>query len=81
MSSIIQKLLSQILMNVLKIPILVMVMPVVLTPLDPTTAHVTLDLKEMDVTALVSTVRLMWWTGPIIIHFLIFLSVYSIQCL
>ena len=40
-------------MNVLRILILVMVMPVVLTPLDPTTAHVTLDLKELDVTALV----------------------------
>ena len=32
-----------------------MVMPVVLTPLDPTTAHVTLDLKEMDYIALVCT--------------------------
>ena len=40
-------------MNVLRIPILVMAMPVVLTPLDPTTARVTLDLKEMDLTALV----------------------------
>ena len=45
--------LSQILMNVLRILIPVMVMPVVLTPLDPTTAHVTLDLKETDLTALV----------------------------
>ena len=62
-------------MNVLRILILVMVMPVVRTPLDPTTAHVTLDLKETDLTALVCTVRLMWWTGPIIFHFLIFLSV------
>ena len=41
-------LLSQTLMNVLRDLILVMVMPVVLTPLDPTTAHVTLDLKETD---------------------------------
>ena len=41
-------LLSQTLMNVLRVLILVMVMPVVLTPLDPTTAHVTLDLKETD---------------------------------
>ena len=40
--------LSKILMNVLRIPILVMVMPVVLTPLDPTTALVTLDMKETD---------------------------------
>ena len=46
-------LLPQILMNVLRILIIVMVMPVVLTPLDSTTARVTLDLKEMDVTALV----------------------------
>ena len=44
---------SQILMNVLRILILVMVMPVVLTPLDPTTARVTLDLKEMELIALV----------------------------
>ena len=43
----------QILMNVLRILILVMIMPVVLTPLDPTTARVTLDLKEMDLIALV----------------------------
>ena len=42
-------------MNVLRILILVMIMPVVLTPLDPTTAHVTLGLKEMDLTALVCT--------------------------
>ena len=35
-------------MNVLRILILVMVMPVVLTPLDPTTALVTLDMKETD---------------------------------
>ena len=40
--------LSQILMTVLMVLIPVMVMPVVLTPLDPTTAHVTLDLKETD---------------------------------
>ena len=50
-----QSLLLQILMNVLRILILVMVMPVVLTPLDPTTAHVTLDLKEMDLLAMVCT--------------------------
>ena len=43
-------------MNVLRIFIFVMVMPAVLTPLDPTTARVTLDLKEMDLTALVYTV-------------------------
>ena len=48
-------LLSQTLMNAVRIPILVMVMPVVLTPLDPTTAHVTLDLKETDLTVLVCT--------------------------
>ena len=48
-------LLSQTLMNAVRIPILVMVMPVVLTPLDPTTAHVTLGLKETDLTALVCT--------------------------
>ena len=41
-------LLSQTSMNVLMVLILVMVMPVALTPMDPTTAHVTLDLKEMD---------------------------------
>ena len=41
-------LLSQTLMNVLRVLILVMEMPVVLTPMDPTTAHVTLDLKEME---------------------------------
>ena len=44
-------------MNVLRILILVMVMPVVLTPLDPTTALVPLDMKEMDLTALVYTVQ------------------------
>ena len=48
-------LLSQTLMNAVRIPILVMVMPVVLTPLDPTTAHVTLDMKETDLTVLVCT--------------------------
>ena len=48
-------LLSQTLMNAVRIPILVMVMPAVLTPLDPTTAHVTLDLKETDLTVLVCT--------------------------
>ena len=46
-------LLSQTLMNAVRIPILVMAMPVALTPLDHTTARVTLDLKEMDLTALV----------------------------
>ena len=51
--------LSKILMNVLMRLILVMVMPVVLTPLAPTTAHVTLDLKETDLTALVCTVHTM----------------------
>ena len=40
-------------MNVLRILIPVMVVPVVLTSLDPTTALVTLDMKEMDLTALV----------------------------
>ena len=48
-------LLSQTLMNVLRRSILVMAMPAVLTPLDLTTAHVTLDLKETDLTALVCT--------------------------
>ena len=49
-------LLSQTLMNAVRIPILVMVMPAVLTPLDPTTARVTLDLKETDLSAQVCNV-------------------------
>ena len=49
-------LLSQTLMNAVRILILVMVMPVVLTPLDPTTARVTLDLKETGLSAQVCNV-------------------------